>query len=165
MSKMSLNSQIGEHTLSRLEKAAKDRFREADWLRKGDHRLTAIYLYGYVVEIVLGSAYFRMKGFGATTPIKTSELRKAIDRAKSKSMMEDRSHPIDGRIELIISEKEGLYGPPYEKRLIRRARSLGLDVRENWGPRLRYRTIDPNEEQVVTVRDSAEWFLVNSLKF
>ena len=40
-------------------------------------------------------------------------------------------------------------------------RGKAAEVAENWSPRLRYRAMDASDDQVVTVRRAADWFLKN----
>jgi hypothetical protein len=159
---MSIIGKIGPDTLPRLARAAERRCAEADWLDEQGHHLAALYFYGYVAEIVLGGAYFKMKGYNAKDEITPEELRNAIARAKSPSLMLDKSHPVDGWAPLLIEERSILYPPAYEKRLERRLRDCSLIMRENWTPKLRYRAIEIGADQVIPVRKSAHWLLENS---
>ncbi len=93
---MSIIGNIGPDTVSRLARAAERRCAEADWLVEGKHYLAALYFYGYVAEIVLGNAYFRMLGYSAKDPILREDLKRALVPAASRSQMSDRSHPVDG---------------------------------------------------------------------
>jgi hypothetical protein len=60
---MAIIGKIGLDSVSRLQRAAERRCAEADWLAEGRHHLAALYFYGYVAEIVLGTAYFKMLGY------------------------------------------------------------------------------------------------------
>ncbi len=156
---MSIIGKIGPDTVSRLERAAEKRFAEADWLAEGKHHLAAIYLYGYVAEIVLGSTYFKMKGYNATDPIPREVLDKTLKLARLRSSMSDKAHPVDGWALLLIEEKAQLYGPAYERRMERLLRERSSLISENWSPKLRYRAIEVGADQVKPVRDSAHWLL------
>jgi hypothetical protein len=59
---------LGQDTIAKLERAAETRFAEAEWLAAGKYHLGSIYLFGYVAEIVLGTAYFRILRYKATQP-------------------------------------------------------------------------------------------------
>jgi hypothetical protein len=159
---MSILAKIGPDTPSRLEKAAERRYAEAEALAETSFRLTSVYLLGYVAEMILGTTYFRVKGYTTNDVIGTDDLRKALAAAKLRSRMLDKSHPIDGWATLLIEEKSSLYPPAYEKRAERQIRDKAADVAENWGPKLRYRAIDVTEEQVLVVKHAADWFLRNS---
>ncbi len=155
---------IGDDSISRLERAAERRCAEADCLAEGTHHLAALYFYGYVTEIVLGTAYFRMLGYHAKDPISPKDLKRALLLAASRSYMSDKSHPVDGWASLLIEERARLYPPPYEKKLERRLKDCSLLIRDNWSPKLRYRAIDIGADQVMPVRESARWLLENSRK-
>ncbi len=158
---MSITTLIGEHTISRLERAAEKRFEEADFLVEGKHGLTAVYLFGYVAEIVLGAAFFRLRGYGKTDEITQSVLRKAINEAMHLSRMPDKSHPIDGWAARLIEERKSDFPPPFAPKLEELIQRNADVIGENWGPKLRYRTLKVTEKQVRTVRSAAGWFLRN----
>ncbi len=155
---MSIVSKIGPHSTSRLQRAAEQRFVEAECLMERRHYLAALYFYGYVAEIVLGCAYFRMRGYSPTDAITMSELRRILNTAKMKSRMEDKSHPIDGWAVLLIEERA------YARRIERSLRDKSLFISENWSPALRYRTITLQKDQIIEIQEQAKWFLVNSQK-
>ncbi len=162
---MSILSRLGHDTISRLEKAAARRFIEAEWLVEGKHHLTAIYFFGYAVEITVGTAYFRMKGYGLLDPLLPVDRNKALIAAKGRSLMTDKSHPIDGWAELLIEEKGALFPPAFERKIERAIRNKTVELRDNWGPKLRYRSMDATEEQVKAAREAADWFLKKFPKF
>ncbi len=155
---MSIIQHVGPDTISRLESDSKRRCAEADWLVEGKHYLAALYFYGYVAEITLGAAYFRLKGWKTNESISEADLKGALNRARPPSLMSDKSHPVDGLALLLIEEKAALYAPAYEKRIERLIRDRSSAIGENWGPKLRYRAIDVTEDQVSLVRTSAHWF-------
>lgn len=78
----SLAARIGPDTISRLERAFSRRFAEAEWLARGEHRLASIYFFGYAAEIVLGAAFFRLRGYGKTEPIEDTERRRIVKEAQ-----------------------------------------------------------------------------------
>jgi len=159
---MSIIGKIGPDTVSRLERAAERRCAEADWLSEGKHHLAALYFYGYVAEIVLGLTYFRMIGYNAKEPILRDALNKTLKLTRSRSLMSDKAHPVDGWALLLIEERARLYPPAYERRMERLLRDRALVISENWSPKLRCRAIEIGEDQVTPVRESAHWLLENS---
>jgi hypothetical protein len=159
---MSIIGKIGPDTISRLARAAERRCSEADWLAEGKHRLAAIYFFGYVAEIVLGTAYFKMRGYKSTDPILRGDLDRTLKLARSRSRMPEKTHPVDGWALLLIEEKAQLYPPAYEKRMERLLRDRALLISENWSPKFRYRAIEIGEDQVTPVRNAAHWLLENS---
>jgi hypothetical protein len=71
---MALINRDGPHTRRRLEQAGAHRFAEADRAIEGRHHLTAIYLFGYVVEMIIGAAYCKNMGYGAIDPVDDRRL-------------------------------------------------------------------------------------------
>lgn len=60
---VSLVDRLGEFdndSIAGFERAAAQRYRDAEVLRRANRRLSAIYLYGYAVEMWLKAAYFRV---------------------------------------------------------------------------------------------------------
>jgi hypothetical protein len=134
---MSIIGKIGPDTISRLTRAAERRCVEADWLATGRHYQAALYFYGYAAEIVLGTAYFRMKGYTATQPISPQDLDRTLKLARVRSLMPDKTHPLDGWALLLIEEKSQLHPPAYQKRFELMLRDRAFGISDNWSPKLR----------------------------
>lgn len=160
---MSLIDKIEDQTLSQIEKAATQRFAEAVWLVEGHHRLAAVYFFGYVVEIVLCAAYFKMIDFGQNELITTTKLNLPLKTAKAKSKMDKgKAHPIDGWADLLIEGRDSLHPPPFDEKLVLLIRERVSAIVDLWRPTLRYQSFDVSEEQVNEARHAADWFLKNS---
>ena len=160
---MSLIDKIEDPTLSQIEKAATQRFAEAVWLVEGRHRLAAVYFFGYVVEIVLCLAYFRMKDSSPMVPIKSKDVNQAFKAAKSRNKTNgNKAHPIDGWAKLLIEEQRSLHPPPFDEKLVLLIRERVSAIVDLWRPTLRYQSFDVSEEQVNAARHAADWFLKNS---
>lgn len=156
---MALNDHIGPDTISRLRRAASRRFEEADDLAKNGHGLMAVYLYGYCVEMLVGAALVRLLKYGMTRPIEPDLRNALLGRARPLSEAEDKSHPIDGLIKLLIQEKSFHSPPAYNARFEKRLRDRASFIVENWSPRFRYRAIEVPRETVEEFRRIASWFL------
>ena len=161
---MSILDKVGHDTISRLGRAASQRFAEAECLREEKHFLSALYFYGYVAEIVIGAAYFRSKGYKAKDEISRESLRRALCLARPLSEMSDKSHPFDGLARLLIEEKATLYLPAYPAVTVSQLQTKVANLSANWSPKLRYRAIHLKEDQILTIRDDAQWFLKNFSK-
>jgi hypothetical protein len=159
---MSLILKIGPDTRSRLGRAAFRRFLEADCLIEAKHHLTAIYLFGYVAEMVIGAAYCKNLRYGVNDPIDPSRLNTMLKAARQLSKAVDKSHPIDGLARLLVNDKGALAPPAYDKKLGLRIIDRADLIGRHWSPKLRYRAIDASWEVVSEVREAAEWFLKNS---
>ena len=147
-----------------LDGSKSRRFDEAERLREDKHFLSALYFYGSVAEIVIRAAYFRAKGWTPTEPISPESLKEALKLARPLSKMTDRSHPFDGLARLLIEEKASLYPPAYPAVTASHLRTKVANLSANWSPKLRYRAIELEEDQILTLRDDAHWFLKNFSK-
>jgi hypothetical protein len=165
---MSLIKKIGPDTISSLERAALRRFTEGDWLAEGGHYLAAIYLYGYVSEMVMGIAYFRHQGYGPVAPIHPNTRDRVLKTAKQYVDAEDkmhRSHPIGGWAQLLVEIRRQVWPRAHdEKRMERMIVDRAALICEHWTPQLRYHAIYATLDQATTVREAVEWFLKNAAK-
>ncbi len=63
--------------IQEFDRAATERYADAGALARAGRRTGAIYLYGYVVEMLLKAAYFRLIHHGDNTPIGVGDMRLA----------------------------------------------------------------------------------------
>ena len=90
-----LVERAGEDTLGKLEAAALSRIREAEALYTAGQRLGAVYLYGYVIEISLKAAYYRVIGLIPATLIQKKLHRRPAEDA-IENMKTLPAHPHGG---------------------------------------------------------------------
>src|SRR6478752_2621710 len=98
----SLSAHLAPDCIRNLERAAELRFEDAESLRADSRFLSALYLYGYAVEMCLTAACFRCEGFSLGSPIgrelrgdRMTQARKL--RAESGALlMSSDPHPLDG---------------------------------------------------------------------
>ncbi|MBU4270598.1 MAG: hypothetical protein KKE86_09300, partial [Planctomycetes bacterium] len=55
-----LTDHIAPNSVQQLERAAENRFKEGECLKRQNRLLAALYLYGYSVEMCLAAAYFEV---------------------------------------------------------------------------------------------------------
>lgn len=160
---MSLVSRIGPDTIDELERAAPRRFAEADALRRGKRWIGAIYLYGYVAEMVLGAAHFKLLGYSPAQEIEFDRRRQLVQAAKKLSGMtiEAKPHPVDGLAQLLVVEKKRLAPPGHEPELENMIRLQSSLIRDYWSIKLRYRDMIASADDARVMRSAAKWFLVH----
>ena len=183
---MPLVVRIGYDTIQRLEQAALQRFEEAEILHNTGKNLAGVYLHGYVAEMMIKSAYYRMIGIGYKEKI-DSDRRKRLNgsartkiekdisngdlqlfddvwpdkKIKDELMKIEKSHPIFGfalllRDEMKKSDRSGLRD---------KVSSNATVIRRNWDPTLRYRVVKPNPKEIREVRTASKWFLDHHTEF
>ena len=155
---MPLANRIGPHTIAKYDHAIDHRLREAAILSATGHWRSAIYLYEYAVEMMLGCKYFaKILGFGPDREISDGKLKQVLKQARNLSTMEDKSHPIDGWSSLLIGRK---IDPAFERSISDKIITDAGFVADNWRPTLRYRAIEVLEAELEVVRSAAEWLHV-----
>lgn len=165
-----LRSRIGQDTVAKLERAATRRFVEAMHL-ESDEPLGAIYLYGYVIEMRLKAAYYRLAGVpnhadlnvplpGSTlSPRKAAELN--IKTLLGQGAAGAVGHHLTGWATLLIATRAATLRRSYEISF----RDALLDHVKNaalcWTEVLRYRANKPYDEERKVVAQAAGWLKHN----
>src|SRR6266542_2523497 len=113
---LTLKTRTGRDTIRKLEAAATRRYAEASRLTTHEP-LGALYLFGYVVEIRLKAAYYRLAGLGATDDLGHrppgaigSPRELAEGQIRTILGLQGRSsvgHHLNGWVQLIISTRSG----------------------------------------------------------
>ncbi len=150
-----------DHTIRDFRAAAGLRYREGRRAALAGDRLVAIYLWGYVAEMLLKAAYFRLRGWLPTQPITLTDIRDARSYAITTLHLawpQPNLHDLSRWRELLVEERRH-QAASYPASF---ARSLGARVARiylNWREHLRYRTNRPYAGEVHTTLDSVTWLL------
>ena len=152
----------------RLERAAEQRFREADHLRAKGCSLAALYLYGYSVEMCLSAAYYSSVGFSPSASIDREARRRRMAQARQlktasgEPLMNNDPHPLVGWARFLEWQRSAStnLSSSAKQRLQHAVRRAGL-VYKHWRPELRYKTAAVTPTQVDEVRRAASWFVEN----
>ncbi len=169
---MSLIVPLAEHlapdTITRLERAAKQRVADADCLNSNGRRMVALYLLGYAVEMSLSATYFRSVGFALNTPIDRETRKRRMTQARQirspdgEPLMSSDPHPLVGWARYLEWQRE-LSGAPSDQekaRLRESIRRAGI-VYRHWRPELRYKLTEARGPQFAEVRLAVDWFVQN----
>jgi hypothetical protein len=141
--------------------------REAEVLYLAGQRLGAIYLYGYVIEISLKTAYYRVIGLVPATVIHKQLHRLPAENA-IKAMTGLPSHlqgaPSAGHNVIgwarLLEQERAVASPgrvPLGANLATERHNRMQDVFDCWAEFLRYRHNLPYNQEVQTMRESARW--------
>jgi hypothetical protein len=160
--------------IATFERAASRNFKDAERLQSGSRKLGAIYLYGYSVEMLVKSAYFRM-AFAAAQPVLPATTR--IDNARRRSATNENDpqgnrlatvaspHDISGWAALLTRKRALLAAAnqavAYSPILATEVRNRADRVYDHWKEYMRYRAVRVKAAELAIVRDDARWFLKN----
>lgn len=150
-------------TWHNLHTAAQARFHDglALAISGEDRRLAAIYLFGYAVELLLKSAFFRILGFDRVTPVD-------LQRIKSHQVWIGRTnlHNLVALRTVLIEQKK-LTGHPYDPVFAAQLAEAVGKVSKHWAETLRYKHGTRAGRTTVTEQDLSEvdegvrWLLTN----
>jgi hypothetical protein len=161
---MGLVSRIsGIDTWSELERAADERYWDGIVLavdREGRHS-GAVYCWGYVVEMKLKTAYYRVRGVPSSTDLQT-ELRGIPDRARALGLAWVGSlHNLVSLVSLLIIERR-IRGQPLNSGLAQELRRHIAIVGDHWTETLRYKDTRATPEESSEVMNSVDWLLAHA---
>lgn len=144
-------------TWPRLHSTAMERYWDGLALATGQEgrRLGAIYLLGYVAEIVLKVAFFRVCGL---PPYQAVSLKMATTHASWRGLS---LHDVNAWAALLIEERR-LRGRPFEPVFASQLKRHVMLVTANWREALRYRHSAASEMELVEVFQGVDWLLGNS---
>jgi hypothetical protein len=149
----SLADHLAPNTIRQLEQAAERRYEEGECLKKQNRLLSAVYLYGYSVEMCLAAAYFRSAGFHVTEILDDDLRHRRMAQARQLHLMSNDPHPLDGWARFLEWQRcaSGTLPSPELNRL-REALQKAEQVYKHWRPQLRYKVTCVAMGQVNEVR-------------
>ena len=167
--------QSDDDYIATFERAASRNFKDAERLQSGNRQLGAIYLYGYSVEMLVKSAYFRM-AFAAALPPRSPATTK-IDRVERRTAVEETDaqgnrlvpnvgpHDIKGWASLLVQKRAllaaGNQAVDYVPALATEVQNRADRVYSHWKEYMRYRSVNVRPGELAAVRDDARWFRRN----
>jgi hypothetical protein len=153
---LGIAAQLGDGSIQTLDAAAPWRLADALRLHEAGRRGGALYLYGYVGEMRLCAACFRLYGYGVREPI-DRDKRKALEKdARRLSLMSSQPHDIAGWARYLVHLRR-LRSTGYARGLRGRIIEQAEALYEQWRPELRYHALVPSATQLAVVRSAAEW--------
>jgi hypothetical protein len=129
------------------------------------HRVAAIYLWGYAAEMTLKASYFALVGFADSQPITMADLRMAQRSAPMQGVSTLTTlHDLHGWTDLLLATRASLPGKAYARpRFGNRVMKAGHRIHRLWREWLRYHKNTAYEYELGQVRMAAQWLLANSL--
>jgi hypothetical protein len=161
-----LLERLNQDCIREFRSAARQRFDDAMTMAGQGRRTGAVYLWGYVAEMVLKAAYFSLIGVPETQALSwQTDLRPAIHRGRGLGIAWPRhgeGHNVRAWAELLVAVRAlspaTAFAMPFALAVQRR----GQRIEQLWRETLRYRKNFAYPFEMRDVREAAEWFLVNS---
>jgi hypothetical protein len=158
-----LVQRIKGDSINQFHEAAIIRDKDAERLLIGGNLSGAVYLWGYVAEMTLKAAWFKLIGFPDSQIISRKDLEAARKFAtQSNISWPSNFHALDSWANLIIyyriSQGKIYSEPSFSNRVL--ANSARVYAR--WRETLRYKKNIPYLSEALIVGDSARWLLNNS---
>jgi len=118
-------------------------------------RTAAIYLLGYVTEILLKVAFYRVIGFppGQEVDLQAIKTHAAWKRTNL--------HNLDGLADLLIAERSSR-GMALDPAFAGQLKACALTVADHWRETLRYRYTVATETELVEVYQNVDWLRANA---
>lgn len=146
--------------------AAQNRYNDALMLAVSGRRTGAIYVWGYVAEMILKAAYFAHIGLPESTPISwTGHLSPAIDAGRNMGIAWPRQgsgHNVRAWAELLILTRAASPISAYPVAFGLEVQRRGQRIGQLWSETLRYHKNHAYLHEVSQVREATEWLLINS---
>ena len=145
-------------SIAEFQAAARERALDAIALQTSGRRTASIYLWGYVAEMTLKSAYFNILGFAEDRPITRRDLQDALHPQRGL-------HHLGLWAQALVGLRAGTPGlayadPPFGSEVAARAQSLY----SLWSETIRYHKNMAHLHEVALARGEAEWLLAHSLE-
>ena len=155
-------AQSTPESITGFEAAAEEKYEDGFNLMASPSPGNGVYLMGYVAEMLLKSAYFRLIGLSATATITRTELNQARSAARTLGVAapEESLHGLEFWGELLIkTRRQGvLMAPLIEAELDKRTKLLA----QNWFVEMRYQALQGiSLSDVEAVLDDVIWIKSN----
>lgn len=163
---LSPGERLSPDTVTRLERAAVQRFDSAEVLGTSDRRLAALYFYGYSAEICLAAAYYRSAGFRPDQSIDRDTRQRRMTQARQLGLMSSDAHPLIGWARFLEWQRnagDSLTDSTAQR--LREAVNKASEIYKYWRPELRYKVADIPKDQLNVVRRAACWIKDNQTRF
>lgn len=140
-----------------MESAAWERFWDALELLTGTEKRNtgSLYLLGYVVEITLKVAFFRLRNWPTASPIRLHAIK------THASWQGKNAHDLTALVDILVAESHEpgrtRFDPVFAGALKRHVANMV----SHWRETIRYRYTAASHAEVVEAYESADWLLAN----
>lgn len=135
-----------------LERAAEERFWDGLTLSVEGRESDAVYLWGYLAEMLLKSALFKLMGLASTDDIWSVKTTRNLGIPKS--------HSLKNLADYLIIQRIAVRNP-MSMTLSTLLRLHVYGINDNWREVLRYRHTKASSSETVVVYNGVEWLIEN----
>jgi hypothetical protein len=160
-----LLDRCGPDCVQNFFQAASERYRDGVSLASEGRRTAAIYLWGYVAEMLLKASFFRAIGFSPTQQITLVDLRNAknLEANRLGITWVGQLHSLMSWSQLLVSYRTATPGLAYPitgfgNEVVNQSRQL----ERIWSETLRYHKNVAYLHEVARARQAIEWLLANA---
>jgi len=155
---------VHAHTVRGFRAAAAERHRDAGVLAAHGRRTAAVYLWGYVAEMVLKAAYFSAFGYRPDEAITRADLEAARRLAPSVGLTwAENLHNVHAWGQLLVRTRAGVPGLAYPNPLFpSRVAATTFRIAQLWSEVLRYHENVAYTHEVRRVADAVGWLFDSS---
>lgn len=146
-------------SIQRYERAAMARLRDGRLLRRSEREFWAIYTLGYVVELILKTAFFRLSGLRVSEDVRpTLKLARPWAKALQIRYEARNLHDLMFWWSLLVCER-GILDRPYSKEFSRALSVRIVQVQKHWREDMRYYPSLVAGEEARRVAAAASWIV------
>lgn len=160
-----LADRFAEDSISQFRTVAHIRNEDAWQLASAGRKSAAVYLRGYVAEMVLKAAWFDLIGYPEHRAISHGDLREAVNMAMGDYHISGPGnlHNLSLWAQLLVRHRMKLEKDYETVNFAAEVTTHSESVYERWRETLRYKKNCPYSFEVETVARSTGWLLSNSL--
>lgn len=143
-----------------FERAYAARYREGQVLATSGELSGAIYLWGYVVEMILKAAYFKSCCKSPTDPIANADFQMARNNASNYGITCLNLHDLNFWAELLVAHHVAIaipYVPVFGQAIAIHA----AEMKQQWDVVMRYHRTAPSNSDYQAARYAVAWFVYN----
>jgi hypothetical protein len=154
-------SKFGPDSIDHFIHAAEQRYNEAHVLASNGFAAGAVYLYGYVVEMLIKAACFRLMGLPPTFPIEGKDRAVIAEDMKANNLATGAQHDLLGWAQWLVFRKPVLTSQPYPQPFGLAIIAQADVVHQLWHPDMRYRAQSVPGPDLLAVQTATDWVRTN----
>ncbi len=160
-----LPTRFATECIREFELAATERYLDAIQLADSNRRTGAIYLFGYVVEMLLKVGFLRLAGYADDDPVSPQDLRQHVgtnptSTARSLGLPGSKNlHDLSAWSDLIIAYRSSRNRPYNDNRFAAKLHLNVSVIAHRWTEAIRYHKNYAYVQELTAVRVSSAWIL------
>ena len=163
-----LVDRLAPDSIAEFRAAARIRNEDAWVLARSGRGLAAVYLWGYVAEMILKASWFSLIGFPERRAISPADLRSAVTLGRIQYGIQwpgaGRLHAVLNWADLLVQHRIALGRPYPSPRFRTQVLAHSQQLYTRWRETMRYKKNRAYPSEVRVVAQSSHWLLSNSLR-